>query len=231
MMSWSRSFVLGLVAVTAYACGGDDDDVGSEPGDPPQGMLDEGGLSPALLTRDDLGDGWSEPAVDPPHGSAIHFVCMPLYFEGSFDTGVSIEFSATSGDLQQPDISQRIARYPESGEAAMDAASRALDFCYGASSLSSLGELFRYSLDGVGDENLIAQLTGELEGAFSLEETEVDAVVESATSGESRIQELSWRGAYIRRGDLITLLMAIEVEESEFERLLRIADERLQELD
>jgi hypothetical protein len=215
-----RNVLLVLVAgLIAWSCG---DDHGEQvSGNPPEGMLGEGGLTPGLLTLEDLGSGWTEPTIDPPHGSASHFVCMPLYFDGAFDTGVSIEFSGPveNPDFQAPDLSQRLVRYPDA-DAAMNLSSAALGFCLDRSALGSFGEPDVSSLEGVGDENLLTELTGELEGMIA------DA------SGEQTIsEEVDWRAIFIRRDDLITLLMAIGVTAADFERLARIADERLQELD
>jgi hypothetical protein len=146
---------------------------------------------------------------------------MPLYFEGAFDQGVSVEFSLPSEVVQgqSTDISQRIVRYSDP-EAAMRAAPEALDFCLDGSSLASQGEPNLSSRDGVGDESLIAELIGAVEGTIS------------SSSGERQVTEkIEWRAAYIRRGDLVTLLFFVQVAEDEFERVIRLADERLQELD
>ena len=102
----------------------------------------------------------------------------------------------------------------------MAAAPGALDFCLNGSSLGSLGKPSTHSIEGLGDENLIAELSGEVEGK-----------VNDGMGERTVLQELSWRAAYIRRGELIMLLMFVEVPEEEFERLVRLADERLQELD
>lgn len=220
MTSWIRLTVLAVVSVVAFACG-DDDDVSSNAGNPPTGILDEGGLSPGLLTLGDLGNGWVEAGVEPPNGSASHFVCMPLYFEGAFDQGVSVEFSGPTEDLegQGTDVSQRVVRYADA-EAAMRAAPDALAFCLARSSLASFGEPNLSSPAGVGDENLLAELVGDL-----------DATVSDSAGDRVISEEIEWRAAYIRRGNLVTLLFFVQVEEDEFERLIRLADERLQELD
>lgn len=189
---------------------------------PPERTLSDGGLSTALLTLDDLGDGWVEPLTEPPLNSSSHFACMPLYFDDAIREGVAAEFSAADPDVeyQPPNVSQLIVRYPD-GEAAMEQAADALDICLERSSVGLLGEPSTRSIEGLGQENLIVESTGEIEGM----------IADSSGQEEFVSQELNWRGAYLRRGDLIALLMFLEVEEDEFERLLRVADARLQRLD
>lgn len=220
----SRSALV-LVAIAAISSGCTDrgDDAQGEVSDQ-EGILDEGGLTPALLTLDDLGEDWIEPSVDPPHGSATHFFCMPTSVETEVEAGVSAGFDQLVHDPdvpQPPNIGQSILRYAEGADAAMDLAPVALNSCLSFSSLGLRAEQEQISLPEIGDDSY----------GVILESTMTFTVQEGSQPEREVDQDITSYAAFVQRGDVIALLMANEIEREEFERLLGLVDERLKELD